>query len=262
MYMPIKIIEERPSMRTCIAAILSLFIFSSVASSQTPSSAIAFEERVHDFGTIYEKNGKVSHTFVFKNNGKTPVTVNDIYSGCGCIGKVISNGEVKSGSKGKVTITFNPDYKSGFFSKEIVVYSNNSQEYNRIWVQGTIKPAEHPIEDDYPYNFGKGLYLRLKVMAFGYLKPGETKQMQLHYANNTDKEMTLKFVVDGNASGLSFTSPGKIGPKEKGVINFTYTMPASAVNDVLIHLYPYVNNQRLSETLDLRILKEKKLTQN
>jgi hypothetical protein len=25
-------------------------------------------------------------------------------------------------------------------------------------------------------------------MAFGYLKPGETKQMQLHYANATDKD--------------------------------------------------------------------------
>ena len=86
---------------------------------------------------------------------------NDVHSACGCIGKVVNNGTVKPGEKGKVVITFDPSYKSGFFSKEIVVLSNNGQSYNRIWVEGKIEPAEHPVEDDYPYNFGDGLFLRL-----------------------------------------------------------------------------------------------------
>ena len=246
-------------MKKCVVAIISLFGFITVLHSQAPSTAIAFDERVHDFGTILEKNGKVSHTFTFLNKAKTPVTINEIYSNCGCVGKIISKDAVKPGAKGKVTITFSPDYKSGFFSKEIVVYSNNGQEYNRIWVQGVVKPAEHPVTDDYPYNFGKGLYLRLKVMAFGYVKPGETKQMELHYANDTDKEMQVKFVVDGKNDGLVFVNPGKIAAKQRGVINFFYTMPASGNDDVLMRLYPYVNNTRLNETLDLRILNEKKL---
>jgi len=152
--------------------------FSYVLGAQNLSTDITFDERVHNFGTILEKNGKVSHTFVFKNSGKKAVVINEVNSGCGCIGKVLSKDPVKAGEKGKLTITFDPGYKSGFFSKEIVVYSNNGQDFNRIWVEGIITPAEHPIEDDYPYNFGSGLYLRLKVMAFGYLKPGETKEME------------------------------------------------------------------------------------
>src|SRR5262245_26472436 len=119
---------------------------SEVLLAQTPSEVIQFEERVHNFGTIQEKNGKVSHTFIFQNKGKSPVTIDDIHSSCGCIGKMVSPGAIKPGGKGKVTITFDPGYKSGFFSKEIVVLSNDRQRFNRIWVEGTIQPMEHAVE--------------------------------------------------------------------------------------------------------------------
>ena len=243
-------------MRYTVAIIL--LIVSARLYAQTPSTAISFEERVHDFGTIAEKDGKVSHTFVFQNKGTTPVVINDIYSACGCIGKVMSAEAIKPGAKGKVLITFNPAYKAGQFSKEIIVYSNNGQQYNRIWVEGKITAMEHPVEEDYPYSFGSGLYLRLKVMAFGYLKPGETRQMELHYANDSDKEMVLNFGVEGNKTGLKFTNPGRIGAKQKGVISFTYTMPASGHDDVLYRLYPYVNNKKLAEDLQVKILYDSK----
>jgi len=246
-------------MKKIIIITLVLFSFINIAlNAQTLSSTIAFEERVYSFGTILEKKGKVSHTFIFKNNGKTPVTISEIYSGCGCIGKALSKDPVPPGGKGKVTITFNPEYKSGFFSKEIVVYSKNNQEYNRIWVEGTITPAEHPIEEDYPYNYGSGLHMRLKVMAFGYVKPGETKQMELHYANGTNKEMTLTFVVEGNKGGLTFVNPGKIKANAKGVITFSYAMPYLNNSDVILKVYPYINNKKLSEALEVKILKDTK----
>lgn len=224
--------------------------------AQSPSTDIAFEERVYNFGTIKEEKGKVSHTFVFQNKGKTPILLNDINSACGCIGKVSTKGPVKPGEKGKVTITFDPSYKSGFFSKEIVVLSNNGENYNRIWVEGIIEATEHPLEEEYPYNFGSGLYLRLKVMAFGYLKPGETRKMKLHYANGTNKEMTLNFNVAGNKPGLQFSSPGKIAPKAKGIIEFTYTMPSSSNKDELITIHPYVNSKKLKETVEVKVLND------
>lgn len=262
MYMPTKIVQapalqKRKIMDRIFIAFL-LLCFVNPLRSQTLSNDIVFEERVYNFGTIQEKNGKVTHTFVFKNNGKNPVVISNINSGCGCIGQSVSKDAVKPGAKGKVTITFDPAYKSGFFSKEIVVFSNNDQQYNRIWVEGTITPAEHPVEDDYPYNFGSGLYLRLKVMAFGYLQPGETREMELHYANNTDKPMTLGFVVGGGKVGLKFNNPGTIAAKARGVVTFSYTMPATATNDETFTVSPYVNNKKLAETLEVKILKEKR----
>ena len=239
--------------RFCIT-FLTLVIFILPLHSQTLSQTIVFEERVHDFGTIFEKNGKVSHVFTLYNIGKTPVVIDEIYSDCGCIGKFLSKAPIEPGGKGAVTITFNPAYKSGFFSKEVFIYSNSKQNYNHVWVEGVIVPGEHPVKDDYPYNFGEGLYLRLKVMSFGYLMAGETKQMDLNYANDTNKEMILNFVVQGNTGGLKFTNPGKIAPKARGMVTFAYTMPSLGSNDASFSLYPYVNNKKLKESLEIRIL--------
>jgi hypothetical protein len=244
-----------------IGVLAVIFVLIHSVNGQELSATIAFEERVYNFGTIEEAKGKVSHTFIFQNKGKTPVTISDVNSGCGCIGKVVTKDPVQPGTKGKVTIVFDPSYKPGFFSKEVVVLSNNGEYYNRIWVEGVVKPAEHPIEDDYPYNFGEGLYLRLKVMAFGYLKPGETRQMELHYANGTNKEMLLNFAVDGSKGGLKFTNPGKIGTKAKGVVSFSYTMPQLSNNDQVFHLYTFVNNKKLTDTLEIKILNGNKRNQ-
>jgi hypothetical protein len=246
-------------MKKYIITLVTIFIFICPLHSQTVSTTVAFDERIHNFGTILEKNGKVSHTFIFHNTGKMPVVIDDVFNSCGCIGKVITKAPVKPGGKGKLAITFDPGYKSGFFSKELVVYSNGRKEFNRIWVEGSIIPAEHPVTEDYPYNFGNGLYLRLKVMAFGYLKPGETKQMELHYANSTNKEMALSFVVKDDRTGLKFINPGTVRPKGRGIMNVTFTMPNSGNDDAVFILYPYVNNKELTETLEVKILNWNKL---
>jgi hypothetical protein len=244
-------------MKSFIFIISSLLILIHPLFSQTLSPNITFTERSYDFGSILEKNGKVSHVFIFNNNGSKPVIIDEITSGCGCIGRVLSKTPVKPGGQGKVTIIFNPSYKPGFFSKEILVFSNKGQNYTRIWVTGKVIPFEHPVEEDYPYNYGSGLHMRLKVMAFGYLKAGEIKQMELNYANGTNQKMTLKFMVEGNATGLKFTNPGIISPKAKGVMTVSYTMPRIGGKDVIFNLIPYLNNKRLSENLKIKILKEK-----
>jgi len=243
-------------MKSFIFIISILLFFINPLRSQTLSPNITFTERSYDFGPILEKNGKVSHVFTFNNNGSRPVVIDEIESGCGCIGRVLSRTPVKPGGQGKVTIIFNPSYKSGFFSKEILVFSNKGQNYTRIWVTGKVIPFEHPVEEDYPYNYGNGLHLRLQVMAFGYLKAGETKQMELNYANGTNQKMTLSFKVEGNATGLKFTNPGIIGPKAKGVMKVTYTMPRIGGKDVVFNVIPYLNNKKLTQNLKIKILKQ------
>ncbi|MBS1566588.1 MAG: DUF1573 domain-containing protein [Bacteroidetes bacterium] len=247
-----------PIKKISIALLLcgAMFCLIHPLSAQTLSAAVAFEERVYDFGAVPEKNGKVSHTFFFRNNGKTPIVISGVHSSCGCIDNSPLQEPVKPGGKGKITITFNPDYKSGFFSKEILVYSNNGREYSHIWVQGTVIPKEHPIEDDYPYAFGNGLYLRLKVMAFGYLKPGETRQMELHYANSTQQPMVVDFGKGDGKNGLRFNNPGKIGPGARGVVVFSYTLAANAKDDAILVLHPTVNGKVLKETLTVKVLND------
>jgi hypothetical protein len=227
--------------------------------AQELSQALVFEERVFNFGTIKEKDGKVSHTFYFRNTSTTPVTVSDVNTGCGCIGKILREGPVKPGEKTALTITFDPAYKSGFFSKEIFIFSDNGKQYNHVWVEGTIIAGELALENDYPYNFGSDLHLRYKVMALGFLQPGQSKKMELLFANAGNKPITLTFIPRNYKTGLQFTNPGKVAPNGRGTVLFTYTMPFQQQGDGIIYLDVYVNGRKLPEPLLIKAVRENKL---
>jgi len=228
--------------------------------AQDLSKDLVFEERVFNFGSIRETNGKVSHTFYFTNTGKKPVTISEVNTGCSCVGNVLRKGPVKPGEKAALTITFDPGYKSGFVSKEIFVFSENGTRYNHVWVEGNVIAGAHPVEEEYPYNFSNNLFLRFKVLAFGYLRGGNSKKMELPFANAGSIAMDLKFIPrNNNKEGLYFTNPGRVAPYGKGIVTFNYMMPYGKQDDVIIYLDVYVNDKKLPEPLQLKVLNDNKL---
>lgn len=221
--------------------------------SQTESSALSFDQAIYDFGQIMEKDGAVSHTFVFTNRTQHPVVISKIITGCGCISQKFTRKPVNTGEKGEIVITYNPLYRPGFFSKEIVVLSKDGQEQSRIWIKGNVIPFEHPVEEDYPYSFGKGLHLNLKVLAFGRMTIGKSKEIVLRYANNTTKPMNLRFVIENDDGNLTITDPGDLKPKERGKLTVKYTLNKMTPKETVIHLYPIINGEKLSEPLLVKV---------
>ena len=84
-------------------------------------SSFKYDKRVHDFGTIKEKDGKVSHTFTFTNTSILPVVISDVNSWCGCTTAEYTKTPILPGKTAKVTVTFNPQSRPGKFSKEVVL---------------------------------------------------------------------------------------------------------------------------------------------
>jgi hypothetical protein len=240
-------------MRFILIFLIHVVVLTGRLYSQTASGMLSFEEKVFDFGKILEKNGKVSHSFTFKNTGREPVVIDEIVSGCGCTGHEYTKGPVLPGQEGKVIITYDPLYRPGFFSKEIVIYSNNHKNMNRVWIKGNVIPYQHPVEEDYPYHFGSGLYLSLKVLAFGKIEEGKSKQIKLRYANDSDRTITLNFFVDGNDRNITFTDPGKLSPGERGEMIFRYSQSKATHKDILIHIYPVINGERSLVPLEAKI---------
>lgn len=230
-----------------------MFFFSATLFAQTPSSQLSYDKRIHDFGEIQEKDGKVSHTFIFTNTSKVPVVIGGTHSGCGCTSTDYTKEPIKPGSTGKVTVTYNPANRPGFFSKEIVVFSNNAKNYTRIWVKGTVVPSLRPVEEDHPYNLGSGLHSSLKVLTFGSVKRGENKEIGMFYANDTEKEMNLTFIVEGNHPNITFTNPGKLASKGRGKINFKYTSSSKKQGRLTFNIYPYVNGKKTSTPIIVKI---------
>lgn len=221
--------------------------------AQTSSDDLQFKERKFDFGEIQEKDGVVSHTFVFTNISSVPININNTYSGCGCATVDYTKEPIKPGKTGKVTVTYNPTYRPGFFSKEVVVFFNNQKNYTRIWIKGVVIPFVHPVEEDHPYAFGKGLHCSLEVLSFGKIEKGKRKEIELSYANDTEKEMTLTFQEEGKNSALTYTNPGKLAPGKRGKMKFTYAGPSKGRGQLTFNVYPYINGEKLSKPLIVKV---------
>jgi hypothetical protein len=217
--------------------------------AQTASTALQVDKLVHDFGEILEKAGKVSHTFIFTNTTKIPIAINGVRSGCGCTSSEYTKGPIKPNETGEVTVTYNPAYRPGFFSKEITLLFNNGKNYTRVWIKGIVISFSRPVEEDHPYNFGSGLHCSLKVLPFGALTKGETKKIRMFYANDTEKEMELLFVTEGDYPDLTFINPGKLAPKARGILEFTYTSSSRNPGPKSFNIYPRVNGKKLSNPL-------------
>lgn len=237
---------DRIIIRIFIFFFLSSFILLPLR-AQTASTVLQVDKRVHDFGEIQEKDGKVSHTFIFTNTTKAPIVINGTHSGCGCASSEYTKEPIKPGGTGKVTVTYNPAHRPGFFSKEVVIYFNKGKDFTRIWIKGTVISFLRPVEEDHPYNFGRGLYCSLKVLPFGTVIKGESKEIKMFYANDTEKEMELTFIVEGNHSNITFVNPGKIAPKERGNMKFKYTSSSKNPGSQTFNIYPYVNGKKLSK---------------
>lgn len=217
------------------------------------SEELQFEERTFNFGEIKEEDGIVSHIFKFRNRGKKALHISSISVGCGCVQYEFPKEPIAPGAMGEVKVSYNPAYRPGFFSKEIVVLSNNNSFYSRIWIKGTVIPGRHPVEENYPYNYGNGLWMNFKVMAFGRMEKGSKKVMKLKFANDTDKDMQLFFVVVGGNTDIKFTSPHLLKAHEEGVmpIAYEYTGNYSAVTKV----YPVINGKPTSTPLIIKVEK-------
>ena len=110
--------------------------------SQTPSTILVSTERVFNFGKIKEMDGKVSHTFILCNRSKSLITIENVATGCSCVSFEYSKEPIKPGDKRQLVVTYNPAYRPGFFSKEIVILSNKRQNYTRLWIKGDVVAYE------------------------------------------------------------------------------------------------------------------------
>lgn len=240
-------------MKIIVSSVLFLLFSSFPLPAQEPkaSQSLQFEERVFDFGEIKEQDGIVSHEFAFKNIGTEILHINGMSTGCGCVQYEFPKEPIRPGASGKVKVDYDPAYRPGFFSKEVVVLSNNNTNYNRIWVKGTVIPCQHPIEENYPYDYGSGLWMNFKVMLFGTMDEGNTKMMSLNFANDTDKDMRLFFVVIGGNTDIKFTSPQVLKAGEEGVMPVTYHY--SGRFPAVTHVYPVINGKPAATPLIVKV---------
>ena len=117
-------------------SLVSLLLFFVLTSfSQKPN--ISFEESEHNFGDIEEKGGKVSHKFMFTNNGKNPLRILSVKPSCGCTTPDWTKDEIKPGNQGYIIAEYNPKGRPGVFRKSLSIVTNDNQRA-LIFIKGKV----------------------------------------------------------------------------------------------------------------------------
>ena len=123
-------------MKKLIAILAFTFIVGAVAAQSAPE--MKFGQTEHNFGTITEKGGKVSHVYPFVNEGDAPLVILSIETSCGCTKATYDKKPVPPGGQGEILITYDPKRQSGVFYKAIQVFTNEPVKRRIIVAQGEV----------------------------------------------------------------------------------------------------------------------------
>lgn len=124
-------------MKQIIFIFMAILMATGMASAQKKAS-IAAENTSHDFGTIKEFDGSVTHTFTIKNEGDAPLVITRVIASCGCTTPEWTKEPIEPGKTGDIKITYNPAGRPGPFSKSISVYSNGKSGSFILTIKGDV----------------------------------------------------------------------------------------------------------------------------
>lgn len=130
-------------MRTWIQILLLCLTFGlSTGTAYGQKAVITCEKTVHNFGEINETDGKVSHTFVVKNEGTAPLVISNVTASCGCTTPEWTKEPIPAGKTGEVKVTFDPTNRPGTFMKTIRLYGNGMKNGFLLSIRGKVLKAE------------------------------------------------------------------------------------------------------------------------
>ena len=120
--------------------LMMLALVGSIHAADKSKGEIKFEETIFDFGNIKEDGGKVTHEFIFKNEGKEPLKITDARAECGCTTPEYPKEEIAPGGTGVIKVTYNPLGRPGGFTKVVRVRCTGNPGKVNLKIRGTVLP--------------------------------------------------------------------------------------------------------------------------
>lgn len=116
--------------------------------AERKSTKIEFEKLVHDFGTIYEKNGDAVCTFRFVNTGKSSLVIIRAQASCGCTVPSYPNNPIAPNDTAEIKVVYKAKGRPGEFVKNIYVYTNTKPDRTVLQIRGVVQPENRSDSDD------------------------------------------------------------------------------------------------------------------
>jgi hypothetical protein len=100
-----------------------------------------WREEVYDFGVIIQGE-KVSHTFVFKNVGKSNLIISSVYASCGCTVAKYDKKPIAPGEEGSIEVVFDSVGRNGIQNKTITVVANTQPNKVELHITAEVVQPE------------------------------------------------------------------------------------------------------------------------
>ena len=119
----ISIVGTLTLINSCTTANKEVVVDVSSINKENPAQAV-FGEDEFDFGQI-AAGEKVTHSFTFINEGKSPLIIFDVQTSCGCtVPNDWSKDPILPGDEGHFTVTYDSQGNSGKIIKYITLLAN------------------------------------------------------------------------------------------------------------------------------------------
>ena len=111
---------------------------------------ILWLEKGLDLGEIEENNGEVEGSFQFINIGNDAVIIDDIRTSCGCTKVEFPRYPILKGDTALIKFAFDPKGRPGKNNKQLKVYFNGSDKYERLQFRAKVIGEYNSIVGRYP----------------------------------------------------------------------------------------------------------------
>ncbi len=225
--------------------------------SALPAEIRTTENTEADFGTIYEADGVVQTVLLVRNETADTLLPVAAHTSCRCTEASAESIKVAPGEDVRITVAYNPAYRSGIFMEEIQLAFLNTRKYMSLVIKGEIVPCEYPVSEDHPYDYGRGLHLSHEVLHYGRLRSGQSRDIYIRYIIDCSRTMFLVSVRDFIRECYVAALRVIVRPaKGRDTLHFRFTMPSGLEeSDTLIFpLHISMNGKTLDKSLNVKAI--------
>jgi len=179
-----------------------------------------FETEIYDFG-IAGQEREITHDFVFKNVGNSPLEIKGLRTSCGCMAALSSGETILPGEAGMIHATFKTQKYEGKQKKLIYVESNDPANPKfELVMQGSIK---------------SDIAIEPQVLQFGDVPRGKTVSKKVKVFDLGKEELLLQR-IQFNESHLNIEVDKFRDQNNKGFeieVTLRPDIPAGSFNEVI-----------------------------
>lgn len=179
-----------------------------------------------DLGRMKEKDGPVQAVLTVRNEEPDTLYPVMAYTRCGCLTATVDRAPVPPGRDVRVHVEYNPSYRKGIIMEEVGVSFRDRRQMMSLIIKGEVVPMKHPVEEDYPYDFGGGLHLSHEVLHYGKMEAGQTGDIFIRVASERKRPVTVSFAPEAALRDhLAFRGDLRLPGEGRDTLHFRFTMP-------------------------------------